>query len=365
MSSIKKLTITFLKEIKDQGDSRLEFKIKGPDINYIVVNTIRRAGLSYVPIYAFNEFKFDKNTSIFHNNYLKARIKQLPVYGKFNTARTSKSNVKDDDTDGIDNKIDFVEYNKKSTDQYIPDILEEDNEENEADPNIEKILDTTQLKQLTMYVSAKNTTQDIIWVTTDHAKFYYNEKQIKTLYKIPIPIVKLQPDQEIIFSTVTKVSIAEEHAMYSAASIVCYKQISDSEFDFIIESRGQISEKRIIYVALFNIEKKLNNFLNLFIEEIKKNKTDDKSNENSYTTENNEGVIIINNEDHTLGNIITRGLQLHPKIEFAGYNLPHPLDMKVHFHYKTTKDGNIKNIIKDVITYYQKLFSEIRAQFKD
>ena len=350
MNSVKKPTITIIDEIKEQGNSRLEVKIKGPDVNYILVNTIRRGCLSYVPIYAFNEFTFDKNTSIFHNNYLKARIRQLPVWGK----STKDSN----DTDGIENKIDFVEYNIISTEQNMPDILEEDSDDNEADPNVEKVLDTTKLKQLTMYVNAKNTTQDIIWVTTEHAKFYYNEKQIKTLYKTPIPIVKLQPTQEINFSVVTKVSIADEHAMYSAASIVCYKQITDTEFDFIIESRGQISEKRIIYVAIFNIEKKLNNFLNLFIEEIEKNKTDSVS-------EETEGVIIINNEDHTLGNIITRGLQLHPKIEFAGYNLPHPLDMKVHFHYKTTKDGNIKNIIKDVITYYLKLFSEIRAEFKD
>jgi len=350
MNPVKKPTITIIDEIKEQGNSRLEVKIKGPDVNYILVNTIRRACLSYVPIYAFNEFTFDKNTSIFHNNYLKARIRQLPVWGK-----TTKGG---DDTDGIENKIDFVEYNIISTEQNMPDILEEDSDDNEADPNVEKVLDTTKLKQLTMYVNAKNTTQDIIWVTTEHAKFYYNEKQIKTLYKTPIPIVKLQPTQEINFSVVTKISIADEHAMYSAASIVCYKQITDTEFDFIIESRGQISEKRIIYIAIFNIEKKLNNFLNLFIEEIEKNKTDSVS-------EETEGVIIINNEDHTLGNIITRGLQLHPKIEFAGYNLPHPLDMKVHFHYKTTKDGNIKNIIKDVITYYLKLFSEIRAEFKD
>jgi DNA-directed RNA polymerase subunit L len=339
MLSAKKVTISIINQVKEQGNSRLEVKIKGPNVTYILMNTIRRACLSYVPIYAFEKFTFDKNTSIFHNNYLKGRIRQLPIWG-------------------IENKIEFVEYNRKLTEEYIPDILEE-NDEEDVDPNVDKILDTTQLKQLTMYVSAKNNTQDIIWVTTANAKFYYNEKQIDTPYKTPIPIVKLQPDQEIIFSAITKVSIADEHAMYSAASIVCYKQITDNEFDFNIESRGQISEKRIIYVAIFNIEKKLNNFLNLFIEEVGKNKTDDKDNVET------EGVIIITNEDHTLGNIITRGLQLHPKIEFAGYNLPHPLDMKVHFHYKTTKDGNIKNIIKDVIAYYLKLFSEIRAEFKD
>jgi DNA-directed RNA polymerase subunit L len=72
-----------------------------------------------------------------------------------------------------------------------------------------------------------------------------------------------------------------------------------------------------------------------------------------------EGLIIVHNEDHTLGNLISRGMQLHKQVKFAGYNLPHPLSKKVHFHYQLEKDGNIKKVLQDVVNYYSELFGEI------
>ena len=52
-------------------------------------------------------------------------------------------------------------------------------------------------------------------------------------------------------------------------------------------------------------------------------------------------------------------MQQHSKVKFAGYNLPHPLSKKVHFHYHLEKDGNIKKVMEDVIDYYSELFSNI------
>ena len=65
----------------------------------------------------------------------------------------------------------------------------------------------------------------------------------------------------------------------------------------------------------------------------------EEDNLNNIKSDKLQGLIIVNNEDHTLGNLISRGLQLHPSISFAGYNLPHPLSKKVHFHYKLEKAG--------------------------
>lgn len=60
MIKINKVNIEQLLEDKEIGNSRLEFNIKGSNISYIIINTIRRIILSYIPIYAFNEFKFEK-----------------------------------------------------------------------------------------------------------------------------------------------------------------------------------------------------------------------------------------------------------------------------------------------------------------
>ena len=38
------------------------------------------------------------------------------------------------------------------------------------------------------------------------------------------------------------------------------------------------------------------------------------------------GKILINDADHTLGNIIAEGLQYHKKVKFGGSNSPHLLD---------------------------------------
>ena len=333
MLKVNKTNIKVLNKETELGNSRLEFKISGPNIDYIVVNTIRRVIMTNVPIYAFGDFKFEKNTSVFHNNYIKLRLKHMPIWT-------------------IENTIDYIEKSKPVNNlQSDIETIAEENEggDDEIEMEVEKDLISSSLKQLTMYININNKTNEIITVSTDDAKFYYDEKQIKSPYKTPIPIVKLQPGQDIAFSAITKIGTEEEDAMFTPVCICVYKQINDNEFDFIIESRGQISEKRIVQVGLINIERKLNNFLKLLTE-----------NKNMVEPESKDsGLIIVNNEDHTLGNLISRGLQQHEKISYAGYNLPHPLAKKVHFEYKFKKSGDIKPVIKDVVEYYLEIFSNI------
>lgn len=326
MQKVDKVNIKLINMDKTLGESRLEFKLDGTNIDYIIANTIRRTILADIPIYAFNIFKFEKNTSVFHNDYLKLRLRHMPIWT-------------------IDNNIDMFD----STD-IKKEELDKDEENDDYEMEVEKNVNVSSLKQLTMYVNHKNNTNDIMCVSTAHAKFYYEEKLIETPYKIPIPIVKLQPNQEIAFSAITMMGTEQENAMYSAVCIVASKMIKDNMFDITIESRGQINEKRILIVALINIDKKLKHFLKMLKEDSK-----------SISEEkNNEGMIIVNNEDHTLGNLIARGMQMHKKILFAGYNLPHPRVKKVHFHYKHVDGANIIKIIEEVVEYYTEIFTNIK-----
>lgn len=337
MIKVNKVNLKVTEHTKELGNSRLDFKISGPNINYIITNTIRRTIFSDIPTYAFNEFKFEKNTSVFHNNYLKLRLRHMPVWG-------------------IENTVEFIDYNIKLNTNELEDIPEEAADDDNIELNVEKNLNTSNLKQFTMYINAKNKSNDIMTVSTADAKFYYDEKQIQSPYKNPIPIVKLQPGQEIVFSAITKLGTEHEDAMFSAACIAAYKEVKSDEFDFFIESRGQLDEKRIMYVAMINIERRIRYFIKLLNE--------DKANQDSNSENKLEGQIIVSNEDHTLGNLIARGLQLHPKVAFAGYNLPHPLAKKVHFHYKLEKPGDIKQIINEVVDYYSDIFSQIKKFFE-
>ena len=48
-------------------DSRLEFNLKGPNINYAVVNALRRVANTDVPTYAFTDIDIYENLI---NNYM-------------------------------------------------------------------------------------------------------------------------------------------------------------------------------------------------------------------------------------------------------------------------------------------------------
>ena len=43
-------------------------------------------------------------------------------------------------------------------------------------------------------------------------------------------------------------------------------------------------------------------------------------------------------EDHTLGNLIRSRLLENRKVRFAGYRMPHPLEMEVHIRVETTEE---------------------------
>ena len=148
MIKINKIDFKILNQDNELGDSRLVFNMKGSNINYIVMNTIRRTILSDIPILAFTNFKIDKNTSIFHNNYLKLRILHLPVWGIENTVNyiNDKENKTSDneeinfnnDYDEL-NDIDNINYNK---DDDISDNDEKnDNNEEINEDSIEEIND--------------------------------------------------------------------------------------------------------------------------------------------------------------------------------------------------------------------------------
>ena len=149
------LSIKNVSQDNTKGFSRLEFDITGKDVNHVIVNTLRRTVLSEIPIYAFTEFIFNKNNSVFHNNFIKNQIKNLPVWG-------------------IDNKIEIFEKLKIIKNK---EIEEDDDVDDDVDMSFDKKIESTSLDQLTMYVDYANKINDVFSVTTEHAKFYFAQKQ--------------------------------------------------------------------------------------------------------------------------------------------------------------------------------------------
>ena len=265
-------------------NSRLEVNIKGKNINHKVVNTIKRIGTSKVPIFSFTNLNIHQNTSIFNNNYLKLRFKNLPVVGIKPDINIYKP-IEEKKLDEIEEETGFIN---------IDDV----------NMNVEKDINVSSLNKLTLYLEYENKTDKIVSVGTDDCKFYLKEKQIKSPYPVNIQLIKLQPSQKIKLSAITELGIENTSSIFSPVSIFTYRENNENDYDLILESRGQLNEYEILNITYSNIINDLENIVDLLPED-----------------KNLEGKLVLKNIEHTLGNILSEGLQKHPNVDFAGYNM--------------------------------------------
>ena len=329
MNKVEQITIKKKLYEQDHMNTRLELNIKGQDIDHVVVNTIRRVCLTDIPIYIFNKFHFVENTSIFNNNYIKLRLRNIPVIG-------------------INSETPFynkTKQNDNNEDNFMENLMNIDDINLKADYDLE----STNLKQLTMYLDYQNKTNSIVTVGTDDCKFYYQEKEIKSPYKINIPLIKLQENQSIKLTAISEIGIEKIDALYSPASVLYFIKNKDYDFDLIAESRGQLDEYQIFDYGIDNIV----NQLDILKSDInQKNIPNDKKN-----------MFILENYNHTMGNLLSQGLRRHSEVIFAGYDMPHILDDKIHIRFEIKSD-NIKNIMNEVIEYYKNVFTKIKSNLK-
>ena len=308
----------------NKGSSELVLNFSGKQINNIVINSIKRIIQSDIPIYAFDNFTITDNDSVFNNNYIKSHIRNIPVWG-------------------IENKLEEYVENEQIENEEVFDettgIIKDD-----VDLDTNKETDYSSLNKLTMYLDFENKKNEVVHVTTDQCIFYYKEGMIKSPYNNPVQIVKLQPNQKIKLSAQANTGTSDKSAIYSATSVCYFKENSESDYDFIIESRGQLTEVRILQIGLKLINKKLTKFL-----------------QNLPKSKGMEGILKIEGEDHLLGNLLTYQMQQMNSVRFCAYTTPHPLNKEIEIDYKLNA-GNINNIFKEVVSYYENIFSNIEKE---
>lgn len=310
---------------KDLFNSRLELEFSGKDVDYVVINTLRRFILSEIPQFIFNDFEFLENTSVFNNNQIKLFIQNIPVVGIKNIPMKYKKKK--------DNEEEAEE------DEYLNNLV--GNNEAELETETEPT-DDSSLESLTMYVNFTNDSQEIKSVTTDDVKFYYMGKEITSPYLNPVIIVKLQPKQKIKFSVKTVLGIEKEDAKFSPVAVCAFNEINDNKFKFFIESRGQLTEKEIIKRACYHIDKKLTKLMKIFPKTLLK-----------------EGEIKIPKERHSMGNLISFGLEKLPETKFSTYYQKHSLDNEIFIKFGFDKEQDVKKLIEKVCKNYQQIYDKI------
>lgn len=296
-----KVTAKIIEQNKCIGDySNSNIKIDITGITFHYANMLRRVVKTYVPTYAFPSklIKVTKNTSIINNDQIRERISNMPIMYITNPEDTIKQ---------------FLQlYNGETLNENF----------------------------FSMYVSYKNKTGKLAMVTTDMAKFYYLGNEIKSPYKKPFLLVKLNNNEEFECTCEARLGLNLEEefddpAIYDPVAACAYDQIEDKRFIFGFESKQQFNELEILKRALSCLIIRLE-YLNNLVKEKIVNKEDEK-----------EGVLQIPNEDMTLGGILGYTLQVHPDVEYAGEYQANIAQRAIQLRYKTKT--NIVDVFSDCI----------------
>jgi len=299
-------------------NNQLNLQISGKDVNNVIVNTLRRLVMSYVPIYAFHQddMVFETNTTIFNNDMLKDRFRNIPVFNIDNDIKTIES-------------FDDLEVIK------------------------DRIVDKA--NNLTMYINVKNNKENIQNITTDDAIFYYKGKQIDSPYKRPILLVKLRKGHELRVTCITSLNIGLNDGIYGGSMAYHYYDEKDpTDFDFEMNSSRQLDELELLDRACKIVIGKCNKLEKLIISNLEKEESEDVL---------TKGLLKIQNENATLGNLISYYLQDQKHMEFSGYNIPFLYLNEILIRYRT--DGqDIKNLIKKTFDTIRDIFKQINQDIE-
>jgi DNA-directed RNA polymerase subunit L len=317
---------------KNLSRNFLKFKITGNDIDYVVVNTIRRIILSLVPSYAFydKDILIDKNTSIFNNDEMRLRLANTPIVHNFdiplgNILELEKEAITADN----EKKMDLLQ-------------LELDNEKHRLELS----------ENIQMYINAVNTTDDILNVTTDNSfvEFKLGDKKIDNIYPRPLLLIKLKPKEEFKALCVASLNIPQKNIIFQACSLAAYEQVDDHEFEFYLESKRQMSEKQILVKACEIFLIKLDNIKSKLMKALK-------------SVNDSEAKIIIENENHTMGNILSHVCRKHQNVLFCGYIIDHLAINEVTFKFKV-EGKMLDTVIKESCDKLKTLFESLISQFQ-
>jgi DNA-directed RNA polymerase subunit L len=303
--------------VNNLNNNELSLYITGKDVNYTIVNTIRRLVMSSVPIYAFHQddMKFDINTTIYNNDMLKDRFRNIPIFNIDNDESTTKL-------------FDELETKKVG------------------------IIDKT--NNLTMFINIKNNKDTIYNVTTNEAIFYYKGAQINSPYKKPILLVKLKKGQELKVTCIASLNIGKNDGIYNGSMAYHYydDDAKDNKFELVINSSRQLDEFELIIRGCRILNDKLDKLEKLILLNL------DKENDKNIL---NKGLLKIQDENATLGSIISYYLQDSKSMDFAGYQIPFLYMNEILLRYRT--DGkDIKDILKKTFDHIKKIFTHIEKE---
>ncbi len=314
----------FEKTIDKYGSSLLKLEISGKDIEYPIVNALRKVSMNQIPIYAFHpsKIKILRNNSVYDNSNMKERLSQLPILK-------------------LNHNIKFL------ASKYYKDV-------NFADPKLVKHVEDT--NEIELYVKIKNTgPEHILNVSTNDIKYTLNNEIIENekIYskEYPILLIQLRTGEEFECSMKAVLAVGELDSIFNASNAY-YEEITANKYEFMIESNGQLDEYDI-----------LTRGCDIIIEKLKIIK--ENVNQEQYgivITENNSMILEIQNEDYTCGGPINYNLQNLDEVIFSGITNPDFMQKNINIKFKVKSEFKPIDIFNKAVDTTEKMFLDIKKK---
>ena len=356
----------------------LKFDVANCDSSF--VNAIRRSIITDVETISFNtddyinsDLKVIHNTSSLHNEFILHRMGLIPIYSD-NISNYNPDNYK------------FI-LNKENKTQNIIDVTTND---------IEVLnLETNTLEDTEKFFPKNSITNDHILIIKlkqnpngEGQKIHIEGKSSKNSGSTHIRfspvsnvlfINKQDPEKvDAGFSEYVKAFQVKNNITFNESEIKKLArrfQIEKAErlyyvdenndpnvFEFEIETCGVLKPHRILIESLSSLENKLKKFIIELDNALSGNPSKVKIKESECIMKSFD--IIIDNENHTLGNLVQSYINRDYKNEniFVGYMNPHPLKNEIFFRIKSEDINSVKKIIVTTATKLIDTFNRLRTE---
>ena len=330
-----------------KSEEKIFFKIKNKNINKVsLINTLRRIILANLNTHAIDRdsLKFYENITIFNDDYLSHRLSLLPFFSKFFDNK-DLNDIKIE-CDYKNNDINIYNLTTKDINVYYKDEKIDNSKVFVFEDSIICRLKNKNKLHFTCKIkkgNLKNNGAGFSPVSQVSYFFERDENKIKEILN--------QKKKEI------NTDLEYDNFILKKGDKI-YKTENNSEpqvYCMTIESTGVLKVKDIFELACdYLIDKCKNNMeADIYVEE-------SKINMKAYD-------FTFEDEDDTLGNLLQKYLFDDSNVEYVGYLIPHPMEikMKIRIALKNNKftEKECKEVLNNTLKKIIKITKELKESY--
>ena len=350
------------------------------------VNAIRRTIITGVETISFNtddyensDLKIIENTTSLHNEFILHRMGLIPIYNdnvstynpdnyKFTLKKENNTqNIIDVTTNDIE-VLNLETNTKEDTEKFFPR-----NEITKDHILIVKLKPNPNGEGQKIHMEGKSSkgvgSTHIRFSPVSNVLFINKQDPEKVDAGFNEYIKQLQESNNVTFNEGELKKLARRFQIEKAERLYYVDENNDPNvFEFTIESCGVLKPHRILIESLSTLEGKLKNMISELENAFSGKPSSIKIKDSECVMKSFD--IIIENESHTLGNLVQSYINKNYKQEdiFVGYMNPHPLKNEIFFRIKAENINKVKDIVNttslQLIETFNRLRSEVLKEFE-